>query len=121
MLYAINQTTFDTEVLGSTTPVLVNFWAPWCSLCRLVGPMVSELQDNWGNQIKMVNVNADENFSLANAYRLTTLPTIILFSQGDILCRLENFRSREDFRVAANDVELALKTVAQQYSYSVSV
>ena len=118
MALAVNELTFKQEVLGSATPVLVNFWAPWCGVCRLVNPMLAEIQSEWKGQIKLVSVNADENLRLASFHRLTTLPTVMLFEQGRVLCRLDQFRGREDFRHASVDLQKTLKQIMLRCSYS---
>lgn len=100
MVLSVNARTFSREVLESPTPVLVDFWAPWCGLCRLIHPLVMEFQMEWGEPIKLVRVNADENLKLANTYRLKSLPTLILFEDGQVIQRLENFQGREDLRRA---------------------
>lgn len=118
MVRAVNQTTFDQEILEASEPVLVSFWAPWCGLCRLVDPMVSEIQARWQEPIQAVSINADDSLGLVSAYKLTTLPTVILFNQGKVLCRLERFRDRQDFRTAATELQLALEKTVKRYSYS---
>jgi thioredoxin 1 len=119
MTRVINQVTFRQEVLNSPIPVLVNFWAPWCGICKLVDPMLSEVQARWGADLKLVSVNADENLFLASSYRLTTLPTVMLFDRGSILCRIDRLNSRDDFRSAAVDIQTALQRVSvEAYSYS---
>jgi thioredoxin 1 len=118
MALAVNELTFKQEVLGSAMPVLVNFWAPWCGVCRMVGPMLTEVQAEWNGQIKLVSVNADENLRLASLHKLSTLPTVMLFDQGQVICRLDRFKGREDFHHAAIDLHHALERVMLHYSYS---
>ncbi|WAL58653.1 thioredoxin family protein [Thermocoleostomius sinensis] len=121
MSLAVDQTTFNHEVLGSSVPVLVNFWAPWCGVCRLVSPMLSELKSKWGERIKLVNINADENLKLATLYKLKNLPTVMLFDQGDLQCRLEHFKSRDDFQLAMSDLQMVLEAIVAYDSCSASV
>ncbi len=95
MLKAISEKVFEQEVLQSSQPVLVHFWAPWCGLCRMINPMLLKLQTKPKQPIKLVTVNADENFRLANTYRLRNLPTLLLFEDGNLLKRLDDFNGRE--------------------------
>jgi len=97
---SLNERTFRQEVLESPTPALVDFWAPWCGLCRLIHPLVQEFQSDWAEPVKLVRVNADENLKLANTYRIKSLPTILLFENGQVVHRLEGFNGREDLRRA---------------------
>ena len=84
MVLSVTERTFTQEVLESPIPVLVNFWAPWCGLCKLINPQLQKFQSQWGPNVKLVGINADSNFKLANTYRLTSLPTLILFEGGQI-------------------------------------
>lgn len=119
MTLTVNQLSFKQEVLASSTPVLVNFWAPWCGICRLVSPMLSEIQAEWGEQLKIVNVNADENLRLSSSYQLTTLPTVLLFDRGSLLYRADKLSNRNDFQKTANELHRALEALSiSEYSYS---
>lgn len=95
MFSSVNDRTFDREVLSSSQPVLVHFWAPWCGLCRMINPILLKMESELERPIKLVSINADDNFKLANTYRLKNLPTLILFERGTLLERLDNFHQRE--------------------------
>lgn len=82
----INVNNFDQEVLKSDRPVLVDFWAPWCGPCQMVVPLVEEIADE-NPDIKVVKVNVDENQELAMRYRVMSIPTLIVFKDGEIVTR----------------------------------
>lgn len=98
MVAVVNQTNFRQEVLESPLPVLVHFWSPWCSLCRLLDPMLETLQEERNEFVKLASINADENFKLTNFYRLKNLPTLMLFDNGELIEKLDNFNSRDRLR-----------------------
>lgn len=108
MVSSVDERTFTQEVLESSTPVLVNFWAPWCGLCRCIDPLLARLQAVWGQQIKLVRVNADESLKLAADYQLTTLPTLLLFESGQLRYRLDSFHGQEDLRAAIETIYSSL-------------
>jgi thioredoxin 1 len=98
MIHSVTDLNFKEQVLNSSIPVLVNFGAPWCGLCKVIQPTLIHFQDRWDEQIKLVSINADDNLKLASTYRLRTLPTLILFANGSTVDRLEGFHSREALR-----------------------
>ena len=106
MVLLVNETTFTKEVLESSVPVLVNFEAPWCGLCRIIHPLLSQFQTQCGDELKLVGVNADQNFKLSNTYRLKSLPTLLLIEKGIVKQKLEGFRSRDDLRSALEEIKL---------------
>ena len=98
MVVSVNQHTFKSEVLEASPLVLVSFWAPWCGLCHVIDPLLQRFKAEWTEPIKLVQVNADKNFKLANDYQLISLPTILLFDQGQLRYRLDEFESYTDIR-----------------------
>ena len=73
---------FDTEVLQSETPVIVDFWAEWCGPCRAVSPVLDQIADERGDELRVVKVNIDEEPELAHRYGILSIPTIVLFKGG---------------------------------------
>ncbi|AUS99664.1 thiol reductase thioredoxin [Nostoc sp. CENA543] len=118
MVLSVSERTFTQEVLESPIPVLVNFEAPWCGLCRIIHPLLLQFQGQCGDQIKLVGINADENFKLSNTYRLKSLPTLLLIENGVIRHRLEGFRGRDDLRLALEEIKLNYTRRPKAYSGS---
>ncbi len=74
--------TFEADVLASPVPVIVDFWAPWCRPCDAIEPHLRELADEWGDRVRLVRVNVDEESGLSGRYGVLSLPTVILFVEG---------------------------------------
>jgi thioredoxin 1 len=121
MVLSVSERTFTKEVLESPIPVLVNFEAPWCGLCRIIHPLLLQFQTQCGEQIKLVGVNADQNFKLSTTYRLKSLPTLLLIENGIIQYRLEGFRGRDDLRLALEEIKLTYSQHSPSYSSAETV
>jgi thioredoxin 1 len=78
----VTDTNFQAEVIESDTPVLVDFWAPWCGPCRMVAPVVEEIAKERGEDLKVVKLNIDENQQTAMQFNVMSIPTLILFRHG---------------------------------------
>ncbi len=80
----VNDSNFQAEVLESETPVLVDFWAPWCGPCRMVAPVVEEIAQERTGDLKVVKLNIDENQQTAINYDVMSIPTLIVFNHGQV-------------------------------------
>jgi thioredoxin 1 len=91
----LTEDNFDEEVLNSDTPVLVDFWAEWCGPCKMVGPTIEELAKEYKGRAKVGKVNVDQNPGIAEKYGIRGIPTLILFSKGEVAEQLVGVQSKE--------------------------
>ncbi len=92
----ITTANFEEEVLKSELPVLVDFWATWCGPCRMVGPIVSEIAEEYDGKIKVGKVNVDEEMALATKFGITGIPTLLVFKNGEVVNQQIGFAPKED-------------------------
>ena len=104
MSLAVSEKSFIREVLESSQPVLVYFWASWCGSCYVIRPILEKIQSERQSEIKLITINADENLKLANTYKIRDLPTLLLFNDGILLKKLDNFHSREGLYLTLDEL-----------------
>ena len=83
--YTITAENFETEVLQAEEPVLVDFWAPWCGPCRVIGPLVEELTAQYAEKLKVGKLNVDDHPSIAQQYGITGIPALLFFKGGTVI------------------------------------
>jgi thioredoxin 1 len=83
----VSDATFETEVLKSGSPVVVDFWAEWCGPCRMIAPALDEISSSLGDKVKIVKLNVDENPQVAAKYGIMSIPTLMIFKNGELASR----------------------------------
>ena len=92
----VNESNFESEVLKSETPVLVDFWATWCGPCRMLAPTVSAIADKYFGKVKVCKIDVDENPALAEKFGIEVIPTLIVLNNGEIKKRKSGLMSESD-------------------------
>ncbi|MGI6422707.1 MAG: thioredoxin [Syntrophomonadaceae bacterium] len=100
----INSTNFDKEVLNSELPVLIDFWAPWCGPCRMVGPVVENLAEANQGKIRVAKINVDENQALAMQYGIRSIPTLSFFKGGEEVKRIVGAQGKAQLQKVIDEV-----------------
>ncbi len=94
----VSDNEWDAEVLSSDTPVLVDFWAPWCGPCKMVAPVVDELAEEYDGKVKFVKLNTDDNIETATKYGIRSIPTLMVSKGGEAVEQVVGFRPKSELK-----------------------
>ena len=94
----ITDANFEQEVLKETLPVLVDFWAPWCGPCRMLGPVIEELAKEYAGKVKVCKLNTDEASDTAAKFHISAIPTILIFKGGKVVHELVGLQKKEELK-----------------------
>lgn len=100
----ISDQSFDQEVIKSTLPVLVDFWAPWCGPCKMVGPIVEELAKEYEGKLKVVKLNVDDNQDTASKYNIMSIPSLLIFKNGEVVKTMIGAQGKENLKRGIDEV-----------------
>lgn len=107
MAEQITDATFNSVVMNSDIPVLVDFWAPWCGPCRAVAPVLDELSEEYKGKVKICKMNVDENPITPSKYNVRAIPTLVLIKNGQTVETITGVRPKEDLAALLNTRALA--------------
>ena len=94
----LDSSNFDSTVSGGSTPVVVDFWAPWCGPCKAIAPILEELAEELGDAVKICKVNVDNNSEVAGKYEIRAIPTILIFKNGQVAETVVGLTSKDDLK-----------------------
>jgi thioredoxin 1 len=97
MMTQITGSNFNEKVIQSNVPILVDFWAPWCGPCQVLGPIVEEISKSVENKAKVYKVNVDENPDLAEYYGIRGIPTVLVFKNGDVADTFVGVQNKKNY------------------------
>jgi thioredoxin 1 len=94
----LTDTNFDQEVLKSSIPVMVDFWAPWCGPCKMIAPTIEEIASEYAGKVKVCKLNTDDNPDTASKFSITAIPTILFFKEGKVVQELVGLQPKEEIQ-----------------------
>lgn len=103
-LLHITDNNFKNEVLESSLPVLLDFWAPWCGPCRIIAPIIEELAREYDKKIKIGKINVDETHKIATNYGIMSIPTLMFFKNGKVIEQVAGALSKNDLKRKIEEV-----------------
>jgi thioredoxin 1 len=95
---------FETEVLKSDKPVLVDFWAEWCMPCRMLAPTIDKIAESYADKVKVGKVDTDSNREVAIKYQISAIPTVILFKDGQVAQKFVGLKQEREFKEAIDSL-----------------
>lgn len=98
----VTDKTFEEDILNAKGIVLVDFWASWCMPCQMLGPIIDELGEEFGDKVKICKVNVDENRETSGKYNIMSIPVVFVFKDGKVVDQIVGLRQKDDYMNAVN-------------------
>jgi len=103
-IFEVDDSSFDTEILQSEKPAMVDFWAPWCGPCKAIAPVIEELAEAFGDKIKFAKCNVDDNPVTPGKYGIKAIPTLIFFKGGDAVDQITGIVAKAKLEETLNSI-----------------